>query len=185
MFTLALEPAFEPNLCGRRMRVSSEPVSPIPPTWNPVLEKFEKIVVVALMVLLALIVAIILLVIAYLFARNTGVVVTSVESVSELPPAALRAFSGVLLVLLGLELLDTVKVYFREHSVRVEVILLVGLIAMGRHVLEIDLYHIDPMTLFGFAGLILALSVSYFLVKRAQVLAWHSSGNDARESLEP
>jgi uncharacterized membrane protein (DUF373 family) len=86
-----------------------------------------------------------------------------------LQQAALRAFSGVLLVLLGLELLDTVKVYFREHSVRVEVILLVGLIAMGRHVLEIYLHHIKPVVLFGFSSLILVLAVSYFLVKRAQV----------------
>ena len=86
---------------------------------------------------------------------------------ADIQETALRAFSGVLLVLLGLELLDTVKVYFREHQIRVEVILMVGLMAMGRHVLEIDLHHIEPLTLFGFATLILALSVSYFLVKRA------------------
>lgn len=62
---------------------------------------------------------------------------------------------------------ETVKVYFREHSVRVEVILLVSLIAMGRQVLEIDLHHIDLLILFGFSSLLLALAVSYFLVKRA------------------
>jgi len=49
--------------------------------------------------------------------------------------------------------------------------LLVGLIAMGRHVLEIDLHHIEPLILFGFSSLLLALAASYFLVKRASFAA--------------
>jgi uncharacterized membrane protein (DUF373 family) len=40
---------------------------------------------------------------------------------------------------------------------------------MGRHVLEIDLHEINPLTLFGFATLILVLALSYFLMKRAQL----------------
>jgi uncharacterized membrane protein (DUF373 family) len=139
------------------------------PHWTSLVEKFEEIVVAALAFLLVVIVAVILGVVAYLFASKVGAFVTSAETITEVQQAALRGFSGILLVLLGLELLDTVKVYFREHSVRVEVILLVGLIAMGRHVLEIDLHHIEPLILFGFSSLVLALAVSYFLVKRAQV----------------
>jgi uncharacterized membrane protein (DUF373 family) len=125
-------------------------------------------VVAVLAFLLVVIVAAILGVVIYLFLIKLGTI-TSLETIADVQQAALRAFSGVLLVLLGLELLDTVKVYFREHSVRVEVILLVGLIAMGRHVLEIDLHHIEPLVLFGFSSLVLALATSYFLVKRAQI----------------
>jgi uncharacterized membrane protein (DUF373 family) len=135
--------------------------------WRIFVEKFEEIIVVALAFLLVLIVAIILIVAFYVFATKAWSVMSSVQNVSDLQQAALRAFSGVLLVLLGLELLDTVKTYFLQRSLRVEVILLVGLIAMGRHVLEIDLHHIDPMILFGFSSLILGLAASYFLVKRA------------------
>jgi uncharacterized membrane protein (DUF373 family) len=62
-----------------------------------------------------------------------------------------------------------VKVYFRDHQVRVEVILLVSLIAMGRHVLEIDLHHTEPFFLVGIASLIVVLAASYYLVKRAQL----------------
>jgi uncharacterized membrane protein (DUF373 family) len=139
------------------------------PGWEASVEKFEGIVVAVLAFLLVVIVLVILVVVAYLFLSKMGEFVTSVESIAEVQQTALRAFSGVLLVLLGLELLDTVKVYFREHNVRVEVILLVALIAMGRHVLEIDLHHINPLTLFGFSSLVLALAISYFLVKRAQI----------------
>lgn len=135
--------------------------------WKAGVEKFERFVVAALALLLVIIIAVILAVVAYFFMVRLGAVVSNIETINELQQAALRAFSGILLVLLGLELLDTVKVYFQEHSVRVEVILLVGLIAMGRHVLEIDLHHINPLTLFGFSSLILVLSISYFLVKRA------------------
>ncbi|MBI5632801.1 MAG: phosphate-starvation-inducible PsiE family protein [Nitrospirae bacterium] len=139
--------------------------------WTALVEKFEGIVVAALALLLVVIVAVILGVVAYLFVSRLGTIVTGIEDIADLQQAALRAFSGILLVLLGLELLDTVKVYFREHTVRVEVILLVGLIAMGRHVLEIDLHHIEPLILFGFSSLLLALAFSYFLVKRAQSAA--------------
>jgi len=137
--------------------------------WRSLVEKFEEIVIAVLALLLVIIVATILGVVAYLFVINLGAVLNHVDNIGDIQQAALRAFSGILLVLLGLELLDTVKVYFLEHSVRVEVILLVGLIAMGRHVLEIDLHHINPLTLFGFSSLILVLAVSYFLVKRAGI----------------
>lgn len=137
--------------------------------WRIFVEKFEEIIVAALAFLLVLIVIIILLVAFYIFATNAWSVVTNVDGIADLQQAALRAFSGVLLVLLGLELLDTVKTYFLQRSVRVEVILLVGLIAMGRHVLEIDLHHIEPLILFGFSSLILGLAASYFLVKRAGI----------------
>jgi len=138
------------------------------PYWQLFVKIFGQIVVVGLAFLLVIIVAVILAVIFYLFVINVGTIVRNVDSVAEIQQAALRAFSGVLLVLLGLELIDTVKVYFLEHSVRGELVLLVGLIAMGRHVLEIDLHHIDPLILFGFSSLVLSLAVSYFLIKRAR-----------------
>lgn len=137
--------------------------------WKAWVEKFEEIVVAALTLLLVLIVAIILGVVAYIFVVKIEGAIASINTIANVQEASLRAFSGILLVLLGLELLDTVKVYFREHSVRVEVVLLVGIIAMGRHVLDIDLHHIEPLTLFGLSCLILVLAVSYFLVKRADI----------------
>ena len=139
------------------------------PLWNTPVEKFEDGVIAVLTSLLVIVISIILAVIIYLFAINVADTVATVESVSDIQDAALDAFSGILLILLGLELLETVKVYYREHSVRVEVILLVGLIAMGRHVLQVDLHHTEPWTMLGFSTLILVLAVSYFLIKRTQI----------------
>jgi len=138
------------------------------PRWHKPLEKFEAMVVAALSLLMVVLVAVMLAVVAYIFLTRVGRITTSVGDFGDLQKASLHSFAGILLVLLGLELLETVKIYFRDHSVRVEVILLLGLIAMGRHVLEMDLYTINPLTLFGFSSLVLALAISYFFVKRAQ-----------------
>jgi len=138
------------------------------PRWKPAVEIFERAVVAVLALLLVLVITTVLLVAATLFLFGLSDAVASIKSYPELQEGALRSFGGILLVLLGLELLDTVKVYFRDHSIRVEVILMVGIIAMGRHVLELDIHHTDPLILYGFSALILVLSVSYFLVKRAQ-----------------
>ena len=152
--------------------------------WTTTVEKFEEIVVAVLALLLVVIVGVILAVVTFMFATKLWSVSTSINDIAELQPLALRSFSGVLLVLLGLELLDTVKVYFREHTMRVEVILLVGLIAMGRHVLEIDLHHIEPLILFGFSGLLLALAVSYYLIKRSQFSVISFKGHGREEGGE-
>lgn len=137
--------------------------------WLPWVERIEQMIVAVLALLLILMVLAILGLTVYLFLNNAVKTLLNVETVTDIQQAALRGFSGVLLTLLGLELLDTVKVYFRDHQVRVEVILLVSLIAMGRHVLEIDLHHTEPILLVGIAGLILVLAASYYLVKRAQL----------------
>jgi len=136
--------------------------------WLPWVERIEEIIVAVLALLLVLMVIAIVGLTSYLFVTNIVRTLTSVDSVSDIQEAALRGFSGVLLTLLGLELLDTVKVYFRDHQVRVEVILLVSLIAMGRHVLELDLHHTEPSLLIGIASLIVVLAASYYLVRRAE-----------------
>src|SRR5262245_28358174 len=114
------------------------------PRWLPLVERIEGAIVAVLALLLIVVVVTILGLTLYLFGTNRMRTLSDIETVKDVQQAALRSFSGVLLTLLGLELLDTVKVYFREHQVRVEVILLVSLIAMGRHVLELDLHHTEP-----------------------------------------
>ena len=146
--------------------------------WLPWVERIEEIIVAVLALLLVLMVIAIVGLTSYLFVTNIVRTLTSVDSVSDIQEAALRGFSGVLLTLLGLELLDTVKVYFRDHQVRVEVILLVSLIAMGRHVLELDLHHTEPSLLIGIASLIVVLAASYYLVKRAE------RGNGVAQAVE-
>jgi uncharacterized membrane protein (DUF373 family) len=79
----------------------------------------------------------------------------------------LEVFGAFLLVIVGLELLDTIKTYCRKQVVHAEVVLLAAVIAIARKAITLDFKVLTPTTAFGIAGLILTLSVGYFLVKHA------------------
>ena len=89
----------------------------------------------------------------------------SIDSIPELQTAVQRVFAGVLLLMLGLELLETLKSYFTDFRLNIEIILIVALIALGRHIMLLDIEHTDGTVLLGVAALTLALAVSYRLVR--------------------
>ena len=82
--------------------------------------------------------------------------------------ALLDLFAAFLLVLIGVELLDTVKVYLVERTIHLELILTVGLVAMARKVIVLDPKQLDGLSLIGIAAVIAALGGAYFVVRRAQ-----------------
>ena len=75
-------------------------------------------------------------------------------------------FGGFLSVLIGIELLHTIKMYLKEDVVHVEIVLLVALIGVSRHVVDLDVTHLEPLTLFGISSLIIVLSGGYYLIKK-------------------
>jgi len=79
----------------------------------------------------------------------------------------LDIFGLFLLVLLGIELVSTLKTYLTENEIHVEVVFAVALIAIGRKVIILDVKEISSLSLLGIAAIIISLSVGYFLVKRA------------------
>jgi uncharacterized membrane protein (DUF373 family) len=79
----------------------------------------------------------------------------------------LEIFGFFMMILIGLELIETIKVYLVDHSIHVEIICLVAIVAIARKVIILDLYKLSPITLLGIAAIILALSVGYFFLKRA------------------
>lgn len=70
-------------------------------------------------------------------------------------------------ILIAVELMDTLKGYIAHHSIKVQSILLIGLIAIGRKILVLDVGHADGLSNLGLAALIIALSAGYYLVKKA------------------
>lgn len=141
------------------------------------ISKFERITLWAMQLLLILSVATAAIVLFLIFAKDLIAETSKIETVSDLLPAMQQSFAGILIVVLGLELLETLKTYFTERHVRVEVILVVAIIAIGRHVIKTDFEHTSGTVLLGLAALIVALVLGYFLVKRAQ-LPSRRDGND-------
>ena len=92
----------------------------------------------------------------------------------------LEIFGFFLLILIGVELLETIRSYLSEHVVHVEVVIEVALIAIARKVIIIDLKEISSNLLLGIAAIITALAVAYYLV-----MARHrQKGSSLPKSLE-
>ena len=78
----------------------------------------------------------------------------------------LKIFGFFFMILIGLELIETIKVYLSSEVIPVEIIFLVAIIAVTRKVIILDFKNLDPLTLIGMAAIILALSVGYYAVKK-------------------
>ena len=77
----------------------------------------------------------------------------------------LDIFGFFMMILIGLELIETVKVYLKTNSLHVEPIFLVAIIAITRKVIILDLKKMEPMTLLGVAAIIFALTSGYYFLK--------------------
>ncbi|MBN1861332.1 MAG: phosphate-starvation-inducible PsiE family protein [Candidatus Thermoplasmatota archaeon] len=71
------------------------------------------------------------------------------------------------LVLVGIELFETLQMYTKERVVHVEVVLLVALIAAARKIILIDYTTTPSDIFFGIAAIVVAIGISYFLLKKA------------------
>src|SRR5262249_52970119 len=99
---------------------------------------FETSIVRLLQTLLAMLVAMATITLFALFLWGVRSNIDEIGSAEDLHGVLQRGFGGVLIVLLGLELMETLKAYFSEHRIRVEVILVVAMIAVGRHIIKLD-----------------------------------------------
>ena len=143
------------------------PTSPLVGRFNRVLGIIEYTVVIAMIVLLVAVLAVAVWELWSLFFARAGERMGQVGTSADFQDILQNAFGGILVVFVGLELLETMRAYFADHHVRVEVILFVAIIAPGRHIIGLDAHHTEPGTFIGLAALMLALSGSYFLLKRS------------------
>src|SRR5262249_38458222 len=134
---------------------------------------FEIAIVAALQVLLIMLIVMATITLYGLFIQGIRNNIGEIGSAEDLHGVLQRAIGGVLIVILGLELMETLKTYFSEHHIRVEVILVVAIIAVGRHIIKLDFEHVSTSLLFGLAALMIALAAGYFLVRSS-----HSSSKE-------
>lgn len=132
--------------------------------------RFETVVVGLMQVLLMLAIALAVGELFWLLATRTVEIASDIESVPDLQRAVQNAFAGVLLVILGLELLDSIRTFHLERRVRLEIILVVATIALARHIIQLDFEHTSGATLAGIAALALSLTAGYWLARRGAQL---------------
>ena len=74
-------------------------------------------------------------------------------------------FGLFLSVLIALEILENITAYLRKHVVQVELVIVTSLTAVARKIIILDLEKITGVSLIGLAVAILALSISYWIVR--------------------
>ena len=126
------------------------------------LKKFERYIIIGLLGLMVVVV----------FLGSLELVVVLVKEVLKPPQFLLNiqemlsVFGFFLMILIGLELIETMKVYLLEETIHVEIIFSVAIIAITRKVIILDVKKLEPLTLLGVAAIILALTIGYYALKK-------------------
>lgn len=131
-----------------------------------ILHKFEVVVFYILSAIIVLYITVEIIELVYQFGKALIVSNDSSERLllsKEQTAAVLPVFFN---VLIAVELIDTFNIYIKEHHIKAQSILLIGLIAIGRKLLVLDLGHADGLSNIGLAAIIIALSLGYYLVKK-------------------
>ncbi len=122
---------------------------------------FEKMTVMTLLLLMMVVVAVStveLAVILFQELMKPPMFLLNIDEMSEV-------FSFFLMVLIGLELVESVKAYLDQNRLTAEVVILVALVAVGRKIIILDYSKTDPPKMMGIAAIILSLSASFYLLR--------------------
>lgn len=135
--------------------------------WISMMERLTKFQNAILMVLTWMMALVVLLATAELFYIIVSEIVAPPLVLLDIDQL-LEIFGYFLLVLIGIELLETFKIYLEENVINVQVVLLVAIIAISRKVIILDVKSLPSMTLIGIGVIIVSLSAGYYLVKKSQ-----------------
>lgn len=90
----------------------------------------------------------------------------AITDTDALQTAFQKAMAGIFVVLIGIELLETIRTYNTHRRFRLEIVLVVGAIAVARHVIQLDFHHIDGAFMAGLGVLIFSLVAGFWLLQR-------------------
>jgi uncharacterized membrane protein (DUF373 family) len=144
-----------------------------------IIQKFEWFIVLALLLMMML----------ALLASTIELAIILVEQLLAPPmllldvKEMLTVFSFFLMVLIGLELVETIKMYLDENVFHVEVVVLLAIIAVARKIIIIDYDSVSYEMLLSMGALMIALSAGYFLLKRATTPSKSEEFGDDKEAL--
>lgn len=121
---------------------------------------FQTLIVKAIIVMMVIVILSSTLEVGWIILHGLitpPVIFLNVEKVLDI-------FGLFFLVIIGIELLETIKMIITESTMNVGVIILVGITAIVRKVIIIDLKTTDPLFLMGLGVLVLALAGAYYLI---------------------
>jgi uncharacterized membrane protein (DUF373 family) len=129
----------------------------------PFIKSFEKIIIRVLVVLMAFVLLLSTVELAWVIIKDIITPPILLLEIDEL----LEIFGLFMLVLIGIELLETIaKTYMAESVDHAQIVMAVAIIAIARKVIILDVKDLSGLALVGIAAIILALSIGYYLIKK-------------------
>lgn len=133
-------------------------------SFGKFLKIFERIVVISLIIMMVIVILLSTIGLGRTLVLDIATPPNFFLNISEL----LDIFGFFMLILIGVELLETIRAYLNDHQVHVEIVLEVALIAVARKIVIIDVKEYSPLTLLAIAAIVVTLSSAYYLQKRAR-----------------
>jgi uncharacterized membrane protein (DUF373 family) len=130
----------------------------------PYLDTFERIITRVLLVMMAAVVLLATVELAWILGKDVLSPPLFLLEIDEL----LEVFGQFLLVLIGIELLHSTKVYSERREIHLEAVLIVALIAVARKIVVLDPKDVPEGALLGIAAIAAALTLGYYLVRRTR-----------------
>jgi uncharacterized membrane protein (DUF373 family) len=128
------------------------------------LEKFEDYVTYSLLVMLACVVLLTTYELGWLIVKDALTPPVFLLEIDEI----LELFGQFLLVLIGLELMHSVKIYIEDREFHLDAVVAVALIAVARKIITLDAKALPEGTLIGIAATVLALVIGYYMLQRSR-----------------
>ncbi len=128
------------------------------------LDTFQKTIIAVLTALMAIVVMLATFELVYIMALDILSPPFILLDANDL----LNIFGYFLLILIGIELLETFRIYLKEQAINVQVVFLVAMIALARKVIILDASEMQSLTIVGIGFIILALAAGYYLVKKSK-----------------
>lgn len=124
----------------------------------------QRFIVVLILALVLVLVGVLIVRLGWLI--TTDLLRTPIAQLSA--DQFLSLFSFVLLVLIGVELIESVQLFLSDAHVHVEFLILIALTAICRKIIIMEVTKESPLTLIGIAALVITLAGAYFLIKGRQ-----------------
>ena len=128
------------------------------------LDRFERMINYSLLIMLACVVMLATYELGWLIVKDALTPPLFLLEIEEL----LEVFGQFLLVLIGIELVHSVKIYIEQREFHLEAVLAVALVAVARKIITLDAKALPEGTLWGLAAMVLALVIGYYLVRRSR-----------------
>jgi uncharacterized membrane protein (DUF373 family) len=131
-------------------------------TVKTAVERFQQAIAGTVIVLAMLATAAATIRLGWTFVRDLFSPPFGLLTVGELQ----ELFGQFLIVLIGLELLETIEHIVVEKRVHVESILLLAMIAMARKVIVLEVRNVPPAAMLSVAAVFVGLAAGYYTIGR-------------------